>query len=70
MKKRLDYIDIMKAITIIMAICGHINYPGISPVLKRYLYAFHMPVFFVCSGLTLNYLISYANTSIMQIIVK
>lgn len=50
MKERLSYIDIAKGIGILLMIAGHI-WGGIS---QAYIYSFHMPLFFILSGITLN----------------
>lgn len=48
-KKRLDYVDIAKYIGISLVMFGHMKMP--NPVLE-WIYAFHMPLFFVLSGYT------------------
>ena len=52
--KRFDYIDIMRALGIILVIIGHINYANINSNIKVWVYAFHMPLFFVITGMTLK----------------
>lgn len=52
MKKRILYIDYMKAIAIILVIIGHVNFANDG--VKAWIYAFHMPAFFFCSGLVLT----------------
>ncbi len=52
MKKRIEYIDIAKAIGIVLVIIGHIV-PSDSEC-KRIIYSFHMPLFFLISGMTLK----------------
>lgn len=47
MTKRLDEIDILKSIGIILMIMGHIGFGGIF---DYYIHAFHMPMFFIISG--------------------
>ncbi len=44
---RLSYVDLFRALGIVMMIMGHINfgYP-----FDKYIHAFHMPMFFFCSG--------------------
>ena len=44
---RLDYIDIMKGIGIILVVLGHISY---NSILITWIYSFHMPLFFLISG--------------------
>ena len=49
-RPRIDYLDIAKAITIFLVMIGHGAETGISPEFKRILYTFHMPLFFMVSG--------------------
>lgn len=44
---RNNYISIAKAIGIILMVIGHSGCPSI---ISRFIYLFHMPLFFVCSG--------------------
>lgn len=46
--KRFDYVDIAKGIGILMVVWAHILLTGAS---HRFIYAFHMPVFFLLSGM-------------------
>lgn len=46
-KKRNDTLSIVKAIGIILMVIGH---SGCPKYLNDYLYMFHMPLFFFCSG--------------------
>lgn len=55
-KNRLDYIDRAKGILIILVVIGHIWQSG--PVFNT-IYVFHMPAFFVISGLLLGVTKSY-----------
>ena len=48
-KKRIAYIDVAKGIGILLMILGHTMTPGWG---KDVIYSFHMPLFFVCSGMT------------------
>lgn len=48
MNKRKHYIDTAKAIGIVAVIAGHA--PGVHPALVRFIYSFHMPLFFFLSG--------------------
>lgn len=51
-KKREHYIDIGKGVAMILVILGHC---ALTPnTLKWWLYSFHMPLFFVLSGLVFN----------------
>lgn len=49
--KRLDHIDTMKAIGIVLVVLGHS--PGLNVFVKNVIYGFHMPLFFFVSGLLL-----------------
>ncbi|MBO4903502.1 MAG: acyltransferase family protein [Lachnospiraceae bacterium] len=49
--KRLQYLDLVKAFGIILVVLGHIEY--ISDPLRTWLSSFHMPVFFIVSGILL-----------------
>lgn len=46
-KSRNNYISIAKAIGIILMVVGHSGCPS---AIGRFIYLFHMPLFFVCSG--------------------
>lgn len=46
-RNKCNYISIAKAIGIILMVMGHSGSPN---VLSRFLYMFHMPLFFICSG--------------------
>lgn len=54
---RLSWIDIAKGIAIILVVVGHFiqSYGKDLDFLLRLIYSFHMPVFFVISGLTFNW---------------
>lgn len=49
---RIQWLDIAKGIAIILMVMGHSGIPG---VLAGFIYAFHMPLFFIASGLTTQY---------------
>ncbi len=46
---RLDYVDIAKAIGIVLVVTGHVV-AGDS-LIKKIIYSFHMPLFFVVAGI-------------------
>ncbi len=48
-EKRDHSIDILKGIAIILVLIGHIPYT--PDILRAWLYTFHVPTFFVCSGI-------------------
>ena len=56
MKERLDYIDRARGILIILMVIGHVWQSG--PVFDV-IYAFHMPAFFIISGMLMAYTGSY-----------
>ena len=45
---RVDWIDLTKGIAIFLMVCGHIGLPG---ALSNWIWSFHMPLFFLMSGL-------------------
>lgn len=50
MKKRITWVDITKGFLMILVVIGH--YPGeLEFPLAKYIYWFHMPAFFILSGL-------------------
>lgn len=49
--KRIEYIDILKGIGIILVVLGHVT---TNSDLYHFIYAFHMPLFFVVSGMFLH----------------
>lgn len=52
MKERIDYIDTAKGILIIMMLIGHIWNVGF---VHNFIYTFHMPAFFVISGILFHH---------------
>ena len=51
--KRLDYLDMVKGLAIILVVLGHIEF--ISHPLRVWISSFHMPVFFIVSGILIRY---------------
>ncbi len=51
--KRLHYFDVAKGFGIILVVLGHIEY--ISDPLRTWISSFHMPLFFVVSGMLMRY---------------
>lgn len=51
-KSRLEWVDIAKGIAIIMMVVGHSTIPDFA---NRFIYSFHMPLFFIMSGYTSNF---------------
>ena len=54
MPKRIHYIDIAKGIGILLVVLGHNDLNAYHPMLHRFIYAFHMPLFFFLSGIFFN----------------
>lgn len=58
MKQRIEWIDVTKGMLIILVIVGHSIEKNTSPVIDffmRLIYSFHMPAFFIISGILLHY---------------
>ena len=51
---RIELIDIVKAITIILVILGHTTGNLETPMYRRLIYSFHMPLFFFLAGLSIR----------------
>ena len=51
--KRLNYIDMSKGIAILLVVFGHIS--QVTDNMKILIYAFHMPIFFIISGLMMKH---------------
>ena len=51
--ERMDFLDIAKGIGIILVIIGHTGF--CSDGLQKFIYIFHMPLFFMISGILLRY---------------
>ncbi|MEG1255518.1 acyltransferase family protein [Clostridium sp.] len=53
-KKRIEWIDILKGIGIILVVIGHANFKFAGSTgtmfIQKYIYSFHMPLFFFLSG--------------------
>lgn len=56
--KRIRWIDVAKGYGIFLIVLGHILTTG---TLRRLIFAFHVPLFFILSGLTLNTNIRFKN---------
>jgi fucose 4-O-acetylase-like acetyltransferase len=51
MSKRIEYIDIAKGIGILLVVMGHNDFGLVSPFFYKFIYSFHMPLFFFVSGM-------------------
>ncbi len=67
-KQRVGYIDTAKAIGMLLVIAGHIV-SSQTPI-KQVLYAFHMPLFFLLSGMTIHYRETYSFSTWRSLIVR
>lgn len=52
--KRIAYLDIAKGIGILLVVLAHSDLALISPYLHRFIYSFHVPLFFFLSGYFFN----------------
>lgn len=52
-RKRIDYLDMAKGIGILLVVIGHVTY--VSEPVRQYISTFHMPFFFLISGMLLCY---------------
>ena len=52
-KKRLDYLDISRGIALLFVIMGHIY--SSDNIFITWIYSFHVPLFFIISGVLINY---------------
>ena len=49
--KRIEYIDIAKGLLILLVVIGHVQQNEPFTLLKQFIYTFHMPAFFIISGI-------------------
>ncbi len=52
--QRVGYVDIAKGVGIILVVMGHNDFALISPFAHKFIYLFHMPMFFFMSGMFLK----------------
>lgn len=50
--KRIIYIDYAKAFAIFLVVLGHTG--GLNTTLRNVVYSFHLPLFFILSGMVFN----------------
>lgn len=50
-KRHFEFIDLLKGYGMILVIIGHVHTPNI---LNTFIYSFHMPLFFILSGMTIR----------------
>ncbi|MGV3119497.1 acyltransferase family protein [Lactiplantibacillus argentoratensis] len=66
MKKRIEWIDIARGITMISVVIGHSLYGYNNGLLSHFIYTFHMPIFFILTG----YLYDEFTIEVQQMIKK
>ena len=54
MSQRIGYLDIARGIGILLVVLGHNDLGGLSPFAHRFIYSFHIPLFFFLSGYFLD----------------
>lgn len=64
---RLDWLDVLKCLAMFAVICGHAATNDAAGSLKFYIYSFHMPLFFIVSGMTLHLQLSRREYSFADI---
>lgn len=62
--KRLNYIDVAKGIGMLLVVIGHCS----NTIANKYIYSFHMPLFFIITGIL--YRIHYDQTKMITINIK
>lgn len=58
--KRISYIDMAKGIGILLVVLGHSGFP--TPKINQWISSFHMPLFFLLSGILLAHTNAYKQT--------
>ncbi len=53
-KKRIEWVDMLKGLAIILVMLGHRQYGGPAIFFKVEIYSFHMPLFFFLSGIVFS----------------
>lgn len=48
--KRMEWIDVAKGLGLVLTILGHLLYSGTWSTLNKFIYSFHMPMYFILSG--------------------
>ena len=55
-QNRIEWIDIVKGITILIVIAGHTYRNGFIPgIIRGAIFSYHMPLFFIVSSITFKY---------------
>ena len=69
-KQRLDWLDVLKCIAMFAVITGHAANGETPDTLKFYIYSFHMPLFFIISGMTFYIQTSRRDYSISEMFIN
>ena len=67
-KPRIDYIDSARGLAILFVLIGHLC--SLKYGLGQYFYSFHMPMFFIISGMLLSYNNSWKDMAFYDIFIK
>lgn len=59
MSKRIEYLDIARGIGILLVVFGHNDLKTNAPFFYRFIYSFHVPLFFFLSGYFINTAFSF-----------
>ena len=51
---RIEWIDVCKGLGIFLVVIGHTSIAQISQTVYNWIYSFHMPMFYMLSGMMLN----------------
>lgn len=51
-KGRLEWIDVLKCLGMLLVVLGHASEESAAGTYRYYIYSFHMPLFFIISGMT------------------
>ena len=54
MEKRIEWIDIAKSLGIFLVVIGHTGINVFMPSVAKWIYSFHMPLFYFISGMMFN----------------
>ena len=72
-KKRLDYLDLAKGIGILIVMLGHFpvdGEPHISRQLYDFIFSFHMPLFFIITGIIFGYNRKWEKQTFKELFIK
>lgn len=72
-KKRLDYLDLAKGIGILIVMLGHFpvnGEPHISQQLYNFIFSFHMPLFFIITGIIFGYSRKWEKQTFKELFIK